>query len=64
MQRRYSRNLQSLQFSLRSQEKCHLIENQTFFLPFVPKTHAIEADLFYYNSNDVFCEDKKSVARW
>lgn len=46
MQRRCSRNLQSLQFSLRSQEKCHLIKNQTFFLPFVPKSHAIEADFF------------------
>jgi hypothetical protein len=40
------------------------MENQTFFLPFVPKTHAIEADFLYYNSNDRFCEDKKSVARW
>ncbi len=39
MQRQYSRNLQSLQFSLRSQEKCHLIENQTFYLPSVPNTH-------------------------
>ncbi len=67
MQRRYSKNFQSLQFSLRSQEKCHLIKNQTFFLPFVPKSHAIEADFLVLQFKwQILWRQKKccKVVRW